>query len=263
MQHPKQAFPPARKNRTPKKQKPDSLSVFEISKLGKAGRSDGQHALPKQDENGAWISPHLQKETNTYNELCVLAWGELQEAHENDHKEINRLCQEIPRLEKQLTDCRESAPSLTDLSVRIKGEEKLSEHIVRKRRQREFEKNNAGYFRKLRQLEDSLEQNYRHLSELQSVVQAAENTTRLQCEQARSHTLQRIPVYWNNVLRVHPKFKIIPPVPKISLESNAEAEYFAQNKSIQSEAARLLSRGAGISKNSDRTEEDYVSEQKN
>jgi len=217
-----------------------NLGFIETARLRSHGKRDGHHGLPKMDEAGVWTSPLLQKEANTYNEFCIFEWGELQAKHETKHKEIARLCQEIPRLEGQLEAHFQAAPPPPDLTERINGEETLSEYIIRSRRQREYEKRHSGYFNKTIQIENILEESYRKLSELLSVIQAAEKTTSMLCERSRGHTWQRIVVYWNGALQTHPKFRTIPPTPEICLESSAETEYFSLNQSIQDEAKSIL-----------------------
>ena len=78
---------PAQKKPPPKTAKPEHLSVFEVKKLGKAGRLDGHHSLPKQGgEDGVWTSPLLRKEADAYDEYCTFVWGALQEKHEETHR---------------------------------------------------------------------------------------------------------------------------------------------------------------------------------
>jgi DNA repair exonuclease SbcCD ATPase subunit len=205
---------------------PEQLSATETRKLDKLGQRDGHHALPKQDETGSWISPLLQDEVNAYDAFCVFAWGELQEKHEQTHREISRLCQEIHRTEERLTAQRKAAPLPPDLSARLHGEENLSEQIIRNRRQREYEQQNAGYFSKLHQTETALDQARRQLSELHSAVQSAEKTTSMLCERAAGQATKRIIVYWQGALRTHPMYAAIPPVPEVVMQSNAEADYY-------------------------------------
>jgi len=238
---PAQTKPPPKP--PPNSAKPEQLSVREVKKLTKAGKLDGHHSLPKEDEDGKWTSPLLQKEVNAYDEYSVFAWGELQEKHEKTHKEISHLCQEFHRMEEQLTALRKEVPLPPDLSARLNGEEKLSEKIVRKRRQNEFEEENAGYFNKLRQMEAKLDQTCRRLSEIHSTVQAAEKTTSMLCEREAGKAMKRITVYWQGALKTHPYYDEIPPTPEVSLESNAEADYYAQNQHVKEEAAQILQRG--------------------
>ena len=234
--------------------------MFEERKLRNLGRRDGQRALPKQDENGIWTSPLLQKECGAYNEFCISAWSELQTKHENNYKEIARLCQEIPMIEEGLTAHRNNAPPPADLTERIKGEENLSAYIIRTRRQREHEKRHDSYFSKLRQLESKIDESYRQLTELQSIIQAAEKTVRMFCEQSAGIAEQRIMIYWNGALSKHPKFKTIPPTPDVILTSEAESNYLLMNKPIQDEAIRILEhrKHGGTSANISRTEGNHV-----
>ena len=245
---------------------PEQLSKSEAKKLDKAGQRDGHHSLPKQDEEGVWTSPLLQKEADAYDESCVHAWGDLQEQHERTHKEIIRLCQEYHRLEERLAAQRRNAPAPADLTVRLRGEELHSEKLIRTRRQREFERENAAYFTELKRNETALDDTCRRLSDLQSTVQAAEKSTAMLCEQGASRALKRATIYWNGALRSHPLFDSIPPTPEISLESDAEANYFTQNRAAKEEAARILSRYAtngGLTANIRRMEDrHYAPKQK-
>jgi len=261
---PKRPRPPAHQNQPSPKSKPEQLGTLESSRLRRLGRRDGQRCLPKQDESGDWISPALSKKINAYNEFCIFKWSELQSEHENNYKEITRICQEIPVLEEQLETHRQSAPPPADLTERIKGEENLSEPIITNRRQREHEKRHLGYFSRLRQLESRREENYRQLMELSSVIQSTEKTVRMACEQAAGIAEQRILAYWNGMLQTHQKFKILPPTPVIVLESNAETEYYAQNNQIKGDVKQILARRqyGDTAANIQRMEEDYVSEQK-
>jgi len=239
MPTPKPTSAPAQRKQVPEHVKFNDPGMFEAARLRSLGRKDGHHALPKQDEDGVWSSPHTHKEANAYNEFCISEWSGLQARHEVKHKEIARLCQEIPRLFEQLDTHRQNAPPPADLTERLKGEEGLSENIIRRRREREYQKYHIAYFSKARQLEAAIEESYRKLSEMQSVIHAAEKTTRMLCERSSGHVMQRVAIYWASCLKTHPKFKTIPPEPEITLSSTAEAEYFAQNKHIQEDIKRV------------------------
>jgi len=250
----------AHQKQTPKHTDSKNLGLIETARLRSLGKRDGHHGLPKQDETGVWTSPLLQKEVTAYNEFCIIIWGELQTKHEVKFKELANLFQEIPRIREQLDAQLRNAPPPPDLTERIKGEEMLSEYLIRSRRQREYEKRHSGYFNKLRQIEITLEESYQELSELLSAIQAAEKTVHLRCEQASEHALQRIAIYWSGVLRTHPRFKVIPPTPDICLEASAEAEYYSLNQSVQEEAQSILALSRHIQNdgkvvNSRRTEE--------
>ncbi|MDR1464755.1 MAG: hypothetical protein LBJ11_05585 [Oscillospiraceae bacterium] len=253
---------PARRKPPPSSNAPDQLSPAEARKLNKAGQRDGHHALPKQDENGIWTSPLLQKEVDAYDEFCVFTWGALQEKHEPTHREIDRLCQEIRRTEENLVTLRRNAPPPPDLTERQSGEEQLSEKLIRTRRQREYEHEHAAYFSKVNHAEATLEQACRRLSELYSTVQSAEKTTSLLCERAASTVQKRITAYWQGALKTHPYYDQIPPNPEVTFESNAETEYFHQNQQVKAEAARILARGQFAPAAHQRTEVHYVSKKK-
>ncbi|MCL2123830.1 MAG: hypothetical protein FWH34_07025 [Desulfovibrionaceae bacterium] len=252
---------PAQSKPPPKTAQPEPLSASEAKKLGKAGERDGHHGVPKQDENGAWTSPLVQKEANAYDAFCIFAWGELQEKQEGAYKEISRLCQEIHIVEERLTAQRKEAPPPPDLTERFNGEEKHSAKLIRTRRQREYELENAAYFSKLKQTEASLDNACRRLSELQSTVQSAEKTTSMQCECAASRATERITVYWQGALKTHPLYDRIPPIPEITLESNAESDYQGRNRAVREEAALILSRkpttSGGAAANTRRTEDNH------
>jgi len=242
MKLPKPSRPPPQSKPSPSK--PEQLSVREVSKLTKAGRQDGFHSLPKKDEeSGLWNSPLLQQEANAYDEFCVYTWGELQQEHEQSHREISSLCQEIRQIEERLLAKRKEAPPPPDLAVRLRGEEKQSDALISRRRQNEYENANAKYFGELRRMESALDQTRSRLSEIHGMVQAAERTTAMTCERAAGSAMQRVTIYWQGALRTHPYFSEMPPTPEIALESDAQADYHAQNKHIREEAERILSRG--------------------
>jgi len=256
MKTPKLSRPPPQPRQPPSRASPEQLSFFQVTKLTKAGKRDGHHSLPKQEEDGMWNSPTLSKEANAYDEFCVYAWSDLQEAHEQKFREIGHLCQEIGRLEEQIATQRKLAPPPPDLSARLHGEEMLSEKIVRTRRQREFDKDNAQYYGELKRMENTLDQTCRRLSEILNTVQAAEKTIAMNCGVAAGNALKRLTIYWHGALLTNPYD--IPPTPEISLESNAEEEYHEHNRHIKEEAARILSRGNYMP----RMEVNHVSKQK-
>ena len=242
--------------------------MVETVRLRSQGKRDGHRGLPRQDENGVWTSPQLYKEITDYHEFCIAAWGGLQAKHEAKHKEITRLCQEIHRLGEQLCKHLNNAPPV-NLTERIRGEENLSESIVRNRRQREHNKRHNDYYSRQQQLEAALEEHYCQLAELQSVIQAAEKTVRMQCKRSQGRAIQRITVYWNAALRAHPQFKTIPPTPEITLESDsAEAEYFAHNQPLWDEVKKVLvlrqrMANDGMTVNMNRTEGCYAKQKSN
>ena len=216
------------------------LGHFESVRLKNQGKRDGQHTLPQQNELGIWMSPFVHQEIERYNESCIFAWSELQSQYETKYQMLSRLCQQIPQQWEQLDRHRGDAPPPPDLTVRLKGEEGLCGYLVRNRRQREYEKRNASYFVKLYQLETDFNENYHHLSELNSEIQAVEKSTRMLCERTAGYITQRITTYWDGALKTHPKHKIIPPTPEITLVSNAETDYFNQNTEVIGKVKRLL-----------------------
>ena len=261
MRNPKKPRISSRQKTPTAKTKPDQLGLLETYKLRRLGQQDGHRRLPKQDENGLWTSPLIRKECGTYDEFSIFTWKELQATHENHYKEIAELCQNIPILENQLAVHQNNAPPPADLTERIQGEEKLPEQIIRSRRRRDYEKHHSGYFSKLRNLESKLDEGYRRLAEMQSIIQAAEKTARMLCEQFAGKAEQRIITYWNGALKTHPKFKEIPPSPEIILESEAESDYLIQNNPIKDETNRILEhrKHGGTVANTGRTEEYDVS----
>ena len=215
------------------------LSVLEAAQMRSLGRKDGSRSLPRIDESGIWLSPLLRRETDAYSEFCAFAWGSLQTKLEFSHKEIERLCRDIDRLEAHLNLRRKNMPPL-DLSVRLRGEEGLANHITRTRRQKEYERRHGEYLNELRRAEDALSENYQQLAEHQSIVQSAEQMTRMVCERVYGNTKQRCDAYWDGALSTHLQADSLPPAPNILPESDAESVYLSQHETTEIAAGKML-----------------------
>ena len=221
------------------------LGFFEAITMNFLGKSDGRAELPRQAQNGNWESPRLRKESSAYNEFCDRAWGTTQLDLKNDYTAVGVLIDTIKRDEEALEHLLMKAPQAPDelyLTTRMSGEEVLDDNQIRARRGREFAKDTAPYYARIKTLEDGISTAYAQLDKRHNHIIETNNTTRLVCERLKNHTEQRQDAYWNAALRTHPAKKEMPVTPAPLAKSEAELIYTMQHKTLEGEAVAMLVR---------------------
>ena len=68
-----------------RKGKIKGLGFWERILLKITGFLDGRRGLPREDENGYWTSPHLDKEVHSYDEFSTRMFGQLQIDKKDDY----------------------------------------------------------------------------------------------------------------------------------------------------------------------------------
>ena len=205
------------------------LSLTEKMELKNAGRRDGQLGLPAE-EDGIWRSPYLDEEVRKYEEFCYKTWGRLQLATEPHHARINLLEKTIPETEQALAEARKLlADQEYQLQlagkIRKKGEENLTDELVRNRRRAEHAAQLLTIQSKVHALEFQLERDSAELHKLKSLLKELEITTSVICKRVEEHTKLRVAAYWREAMKYRQGEGTMPLTPKLEIHCEAEQLY--------------------------------------
>ena len=113
------------------KGKVKGVGFFESIPLKVAGWKDGKHGLPREND-GHWVSPHIEREIRSYDEFSSRMWGQLQIEEEEAYSRLEDIMNSVVDIKTQLDnaelklDKAIASESLFDTS-RKKGESKLTE----------------------------------------------------------------------------------------------------------------------------------------
>lgn len=186
--------------RSLKHEKKTRLGIIEKFMLGRLGKKDGLHGLPKEDGDGQWTSPTIQREINACNESNRRIYGILQIKLGKKYKTAAKLADRIECHEAKINEWKGQIPrALTEEESRERkhGEEKLSISQVRNRRRREYERLKDKYQVQIEQIREEMETDYEELIELKNDLVQRKHEAEAVCRRIRNHTQQRIDYYWN------------------------------------------------------------------
>lgn len=186
--------------RSLKHEKKMRLGIIEKFMLGRLGKKDGLHGLPKEDEDGQWTSPTIQREINACNESNYRIYGILQIKLGKKYKTAAKLADRIECHEAKINELKGQIPrALTEEESRERrhGEEKLSISQVQHRRREEYERLREKYQVQINQIREELEADYEELIELKNDLVQRNHEAEVVCRRIRNHTQQRIDYYWN------------------------------------------------------------------
>ena len=221
-----------------------NIGMIEGLRLKMAGNSDGARGFPRSMDDGHWRSAFIDKEVNAYEEFCSRMWGSLQIEVESIFTRIGELIDSInhlwAELDKEKERLSEQSKDDHSLSVRKKGEERLTESQIKSRRKRERNKRLAPTRSRISSLDSRIAVQIDEFLELKNMVDEESNTTRMICNRLKDHTLQRIDVYWSYALRKHPDVMKMPTVPHVDLSYNAEKVYMTPHLELIQKADKLI-----------------------
>ena len=210
-----------------KKGKLKSIGFWEGLKLKIIGRIDGSRGLPKEDENGNWTSPHIDKEFRSYAEFSTRTWGALQIEKEEEYAHLEELSDSIFATKRQLETAKAELEETASYEnskaiVRMHCEEKLTDDQVARRRKNEVSKKLAPLQNRINQLNNKISAETAEFSKLRNKIIEDNNSTRLICSRLKDHLTQRLDVYWNAAIRKHAeksKIPILPSLPEFNINS--------------------------------------------
>ncbi len=226
-----------------KKGKVKGVGLFERLYLNAVGRMDGKAKLPRELNDGSWMSPHIDREIASFEEFAALTWGKLQLTKEEEYTRLRELTDSLP-LTKSLLKSAE-AELLVAVSnsgvdkTRKHGESRLTEAQVVERRTRERAKRLAPIRARVDALKSKLTAEAAEFSSLRNKIIEDENTTRLICLRVKDHLLQRMDIYWDSALKKHPDRARMPAVPSVEITATAEEAYLAPHKELMEKAERI------------------------
>lgn len=184
------------------------LGPLEMLSLAIAGYRDGRYGLPKEDEEGEWTSPRIQKEMNACNESHRKIYGTMQIRLERRYRRANELVDKLAVYERrieELTEQKPTPPTDAELKLRMHGEEGLSDSQVQRRRRREYNLEREKYSTLTIKLKERAEKELEELIELRSYLLQVNNEAELVCDRIMSHIQQRIDFYWNAAIHARAK----------------------------------------------------------
>ena len=227
------------------KGKVKGVGFFEGIDLKIAGCIDGLRSLPRESENGQWISPHLDREVRSYDEFASRMWGHLQIEEEVAYAQLGELMDSLVHTRSLLETAEAELDEATthegtsDTS-RKHGESRLTEGQVAARRANERAKRLDPLKSRVSSLQSKLTSEIDEVSRLRNRILEDNNSTRMICTRVKEHLYQRMDIYWNAALRKHPDNARMPVVPCIEVKSRAEAVYMEPHTLLM-QRAELLS----------------------
>lgn len=222
------------------------VGFFEGILLKITGHIDGARNLPRECDDGYWLSPHLDREVRSYDEFSSRIWGHLQIEEEDEYARLGVLMDSLVHTRSQIESAEvDLATALSheggvDTSRRH-GENKLTEAQVTARRANERTKRLAPLRSRVSTLQSKLVAEMDEFSALRNKIIEDNNSTRMICARVKDHLLQRMDVYWNSALLKHSENARMPAVPSIEVTSRAEDIYMEPHKALM-KRAELISR---------------------
>lgn len=219
-----------------RKGKIKGVGFFERIPLKIAGRIDGARNLPRECD-GCWISPHLDREIRSYDEVSSRIWGQLQLEQETQYARLSVLADKIVHnnIKLQLAkDELENAISheVTPDITRKYGENKLTDSQVATRRANEREKRLSVFKNNIATIQNQIHSDLDEFADISSKIIENNNSTKMICSRIKDHLYQRFNVYWNSALRKHPERDKMPAVPCIEVESRTEVIYMEPHTAL-------------------------------
>ena len=220
------------------------IGFFEGIVLKITGRIDGTRNLPRECDDGHWISPHLDREVRSYDEFSSRMWGQLQIEEEDEYVRLGALMDSIVHTKAQLEIARAelkdalSYEGAADTS-RKHGESKLTDVQVATRRANERTKRLAAFRSRVGTLQSRLDSEVDEFSARRNKIIEDNNSTRMICSRVRDHLYQRLNVYWNSALHKHSENDRMPAIPTVEVTSRAEMVYMEPHSVLMQKAERL------------------------
>ena len=219
------------------------IFLWEVIYMYWYGIIDGRNGIPKENQEGLWVSSIINKEKNRYEEYCTKMWG----SKEIELREIFERCEvlkkEIPLMVRRLECAREQEKKSEPVLIERKhGEEELSDNQVAARRKREEAKRKKLNHAEVAKLESELLEEYNELLETYNYSIEIANGIRFICSRVLKHSNQRLDIYWRAVLKVHPENERMPMVVFELGKPQAEEMYLEKHKGISEEVLYVLSK---------------------
>lgn len=227
-----------------KKGKVKSVGFFESLPLKITGCIDGRRGLPRENDNGQWVSPHIEKEIRSYDEFSSYMWGQLQIEEEVAFARLGELMDSVVHIKSQLDTAKSeldkaSAGEGIVNNARKHGESKLTDAQVVARRANERSKRLSPFKSRVSSLQTKLTSEIDEFSAVRAKIVEDNNSTRMVCNRVRDHLYQRLAVYWNAALRKHAENSKMPTVPCIEIVFNSEEVYMKPHIELMQKAELL------------------------
>jgi len=195
------------------------------------GRIDGKLDLPRLDEKNLWVSPFIEKEKHIVETFKAQKWGEHEIIVSEKQEKVIQLKTEIENIETLLLHKKSQTPKIIekDLKLVLKQERETDPEVVQSRRQNEWNKKNSNFFAEMKELECKMNDLKQYQAKLLADIYESVCIVRLVCEKKHNLCRQIIDIYFQGVLKTHPKRKDMYPISKIVWENYAENLYKNQH----------------------------------
>ncbi len=213
-----------------KQYKPEKVGFFEKIPLKIAGKKDGKRGIPKEDKNGNWTSPLIERELRAYDEFESKTYRNLQIEQRENYSELGKILDTLQNLEKDIEIINkdiseaEAVENMIDIK-RMPGERSLTDVQVRMRRLNESAKRIRPLKDQLKSLLSLHRSKKVEFSEIYQNIYEEINNARMVCEKNKKHIYQRIIVYWDAAYKKHPEKEDMPVLPEMDIKSDAETVY--------------------------------------
>ena len=200
----------------------ERISIKDRAYQSFCGKRDGKAGIPRLDEKGCVSSPHIDKEIQVFENECSYQYAE----HSRELQKYHRMAEDnlawIEDGARRLRELRKNNPGEADgdfLSARKNGEDELTDSQIRERRGREWKRINKDYYDQIHSIETNLSECYRALIMLRNMITEADNVTELIVERYKYRTAEALNIYWEEVLKHHPKGISFPSKPDYRLDA--------------------------------------------
>ena len=228
-----------------RKGKIKGLGFWEKILLKITGFLDGRRGLPREDENGHWTSPHLDKEVHSYDEFSTRMFGQLQIDRKDDYARLSELIDSITCIKTQIQNTKAELDEATNKEEAIPifrrdGENRLTDAQVVARRSKEQAARLAPIKSRICSLKERLSTEIDEFVRLHNKIIEDNNSTRIVCNRVKNHLLMRLDEYWNSALLSHPDNSKMPAIPSIEITARAEAAYLEPHHVLMQRAELLI-----------------------
>lgn len=206
------------------------------------GSIDGKNGLPREDKDGRWGSPFIDEKVRAFAVFGDNEWKNLQHEHEELYVRMEELMCEIRQKKTLLGDAQDllSESDYEPEIFRKKGEDGLSENVVKARRAAERAKKIAPVKREIDQLKTEIFDVEKELRKIVGFVEEECNTVKMFLHSKRDSMFQRMDIYWNAAMKKHPESNRMPLIPIVEVELEHEKKYMAAHRKKIEDAEKYL-----------------------
>lgn len=169
--------------------------------LIRAGKRDASIGLPKEGNDGRWMTAYIQREVGSCNETLSRRQQLIQKrmmVHYAHAKELAGNIQQVESEAAQVIKRIPEAPTEEEAYIRKHGEEELTDEQVCKRRVREYERTRQKIEEEAALIRGKADDDVKKLIKEESFISQVEELLEIYSSRIIYHSISRIEVYWNS-----------------------------------------------------------------